>query len=207
MLLERSLYLLCAICFGLIAFSSIAAEEEPPKDTLVFSEQFENIADNSWTNLEFPNDSQPPGLYYVELTELAGTVGCWGSRNNPYPDGPEEELLIAWRDDKLMEGNEDSDFRLQYRPDRGAWTELIVVAPQGVINDTWFPFGLQDAAESIGQTFIAPDEFTGVGLNTPTWNTNTSGCTMSLYSAEGEIRAVEPDNKLAVKWGEIRAMR
>jgi len=207
MLTKRLSCLFIVAFLSLIDLSSIAAEEEPPKNTLVFSEQFENVIDNSWTNLEFSNDSQPPGLYYIELTELSGTVGCWGSKENPYPDGPEEELLIAWKDNKPMLGNTDSDFRLQYRLPSGVWVELIVIAPQGAIIDTWFPFGLQEASESIGQTFIVPEEFTGVGLNTPTWTTNDSGCTISLYSAESERISVDPDSKIAVEWGRIKAIR
>jgi hypothetical protein len=187
-----------------MAFLNMAADEEPPTTTLVFSQVFENVADNSWSNLEFPNDEQPPGLYYIELLELNGTIGCWGSKKNPYEDGPDDELLIAWRDRLPMEGNEDSDFRLQYRPTKSTWVELIVIAPQGVIIDDWFPFGLQEAQESIGQTFIAPEEFTGVGLQTPTWNSNNSGCTISLYSAEGEVRAVRPGGKIAVEWGKVK---
>jgi hypothetical protein len=171
--------------FGFFQTCSFAADEEPPKNRLVFSKKFENIVDNSWSNLEFPEDEQPPGLYYIELTELEGTVGCWGSQNNPYEDGPNGELLIAWRDGEPMEGNTDSDFRLRYRPTMNAWVELIVIAPQGAIGNDWYPFGLQDATESIGQTFIAPEKFTGVGLQTPTWVTNNSGCTISLYAAEG----------------------
>ncbi|MCP4263207.1 MAG: hypothetical protein GY774_37715, partial [Planctomycetes bacterium] len=184
----RKLMLICmvlVVVFGFFQTCSFAANEEPPKNRLVFSKKFENIGDNSWSNLEFPEDEQPPGLYYIELTELEGTVGCWGSKMNPYEDGPNGELLIAWRDGEPMEGNTDSDFRLQYFPTESAWVELIVIAPQGAIGDDWNPFGLQDAEESIGQTFIAPEKFTGVGLQTPTWVTNNSGCTISLYSAEG----------------------
>ncbi len=184
----RKLMLICMALiavFGFFQTCSFAANEEPPKNRLVFSKKFENIGDNSWSNLEFPEDEQPPGLYYIELTELEGTVGCWGSKKNPYEDGPNGELLIAWRDGEPMEGNTDSDFRLQYRPTMNAWVEFIVIAPQGAIGDDWNPFALQDAKESIGQTFIAPEKFTGVGLQTPTWVTNNSGCTISLYSAEG----------------------
>ena len=203
--LKRVVCLFSVFCSVLIAFSSFGAKEEPPKNTLVFSKKFENVADNSWSNLEFPKDPQPPGLYYIELNELNGTVGCWGSKKDPYPDGPNDELLIAWRDGEPMEGNKDSDFKLQYRPTRGGWLELIVIPGKGVIDDSWFPFGLQEAQESIGQTFIAPQEFTGVGLQTPTWVTNNSGCTISLYSAEGEVRAVKPGGKIAVEWGKVKA--
>jgi len=184
----RKLMLICMVLiavFGFFQTCSYAADEEPPKNKLVFSKKFENIGDNSWSNIEFPENEQPPGLYYIELTELEGTVGCWGSKMNPYEDSPNGELLIAWRDGEPMEGNTDSDFRLQYLPTTNAWVELIVIAPQGAIGDDWNPFGLQDATESIGQTFIAPEKFTGVGLHTPTWVTNNSGCTISLYSAEG----------------------
>ncbi|MFC1718294.1 hypothetical protein ACFL6S_31855 [Candidatus Poribacteria bacterium] len=204
MLLRRLFCLLFVICFSLIALHTFAAEDEPPKNTLIFSLVFEKVADNSWSNLEFPKEEQPPGLYYIELTEVDGTMGCWGSKQNPYEDGPNGELLIAWQDGGPMGGNEESDFRLQYRPTNGVWTELIVIAPQGAIGDNWFPFGLQDAQESIGQTFIAPEEFTGVGLQTPTWNTATSGSTISLYSAEEERQAVEPGGKLTIEWGKVK---
>ena len=184
----KKLMLICmalVAVFGPFQTCAFAADEEPPKNVLVFSKRFENIADNSWSNLEFPENEQPPGLYYIELTGLEGTVGCWGSQNNPYEDGPNGELLIAWRDGEPMEGNTDSDFRLQYSPTNSEWVELIVIAPQGAIGNNWNPFGLQDAEESMGQTFIAPEKFTGVGLQTPTWVTNNSGCTISLYSAMG----------------------
>jgi hypothetical protein len=204
-LLKRILCLICVFCFSLIALSAFSAKEEPPKNTLVFSQVFENVVDNSWSNMEFPKDEQPPGLYYVELTELVNTVGCWGSKLDPYEDGPNDELLIAWRDGEPMEGNKNCDFRLQYRPTKANWVELIVIAPQGAIGDNWNPFGLQEAQESIGQTFIAPLEFTGVGLQTPTWVTDNSGFTMSLYSAEEEDQAVEAVDKAAVEWGRIKA--
>lgn len=203
MLLKRWFCLLCLVCFSLMAFSSFA-KDEPPKERLVFSHVFENIVDNSFSNLEFPKDEQPPGLYYMELSELNGTVGCWGSKKNPYEDGPNGELLVAWRDELLMEGNKDNDFKLQYRPTKRNWVELIIIPGKGVIDDEWFPFGLQEAQESIGQTFIAPEEFTGVGLQTPTWSTNNSGCTISLYTAEEEKQAVEHVGKLAVEWGRIK---
>jgi len=204
-LLKRTLCLLCVFCFSLITLSAFSAKDEPPKNTLVFSQVFEDVADNSWSNMEFPKDEQPPGLYYIELTELVNTIGCWGSKMDPYEDGPNGELLIAWRDGEPMEGIDSCDFRLQYRPTNANWVELIVVAPQGAIGDSWFPFGLVEAQESIGQTFIAPLEFTGVGLQTPTWVTANSGCTMSLYSAEEEDQAVEPGDKAAVEWGRIKA--
>jgi hypothetical protein len=202
-MIKKWFYFSLIILLAYVSIPSFAAKEEPPKNTLVFSQIFENIADNSWTNLEFPKDPQPSGLYYIELTELIGTVGCWGSKMNPYEDGPDGELLIAWRDGEPLEDKE-ADFRLQYRPVRGAWIELIVVAPQGAIGDTWFPFGLQEAQESIGQTFIAPQNFDGVGLQTPTWVTNNSGCTVLLYSAEGEKIAVEFGGKLPLTWGAMK---
>ncbi|UCH32571.1 MAG: hypothetical protein JSV05_04105, partial [Candidatus Bathyarchaeota archaeon] len=52
---------LIAVC-GFFQNGSFAANEEPPKNRLVFSKKFENIVDNSWSNLEFPEDEQPPGL-------------------------------------------------------------------------------------------------------------------------------------------------
>lgn len=83
-LLRRAFCLLCVFCFSLITLSAFSAKEEPPKNTLVFALVFENVVDNSWSNLEFPDDEQPPGLYYIELTELVGTIGCWGSKKDEF---------------------------------------------------------------------------------------------------------------------------
>jgi len=204
MLFRKSLFLFSIVFFVLIAFSSSAKDAEPPKNVLLFSTELEDIIDNGWSNLEFLDDEQPPGLYYVELTELVGTVGCWGSKKNPYENGTNGELLIAWRDGQPMEDNEENDFRLQYLSIKGDWVELIVIEHLGVINENWNPFGLQEAQESIGQTFIVPEEFIGVGLQTPTWASGNSGCTMTLYAAEEKMEAVQPGNKLAVQWGRVK---
>jgi len=205
MLLKRLLFLTVIICFAVIAMPVFSANPTPPRNTLVFSLVFKNVADNSWSNLEFPKNIQPAGLYYIELTELVGTIGCWGSKKDPYPDGPNKEVLTSWKDDEPAESGK-ADLRLQYRPTKlNNWLELIVIAPQGAIGDTWYPFGLQEAKSSIGQTFLALDSFDGVGLQTPTWNTATSGCTITLYSAEGGKQPVESGGKLSAKWGEIKA--
>jgi hypothetical protein len=200
MLVKKLLCLAVVICFAVVAVPAFSANPTPPKNTLVF----EKVADNSWSNLEFPKNIQPAGLYYIEMTELVITIGCWGSKKDPYPDGPNKEVLTGWRDDEPLESGK-ADFRLQYRPTKlNNWLELIVIAPQGAIGDTWFPFGLQEAKKSIGQTFLALESFDGVGLQTPTWNTANSGCTMTLYSAEGKKQPVESVGKFSAKWGEIK---
>ena len=205
MLIKRVFCLMVIICLVGLAIPAFSANPEPPKNTLVFTQDFQNIPDNSWTNLDFPKNVQLAGLYYIELSNLNGTVGCWGSKKDPYPDGPNKEVLTAWKDDDPEEGGK-ADLRLQYRPTKlNNWLELIVIAPQGAIGDTWNPFGLQEAKKSIGQTFLALDSFDGVGLQTPTWNTATSGCTITLYSAEGKKFPVESAGKLSAKWCEIKA--
>ena len=186
-----------------LAIPAFSANPEPPKNTLVFTQDFQNIPDNGWTNLDFPKNVQLAGLYYIELSNLNGTVGCWGSKKDPYSDGPNKEVLTAWQDEVPLEGGK-ADFKLQYRLKSGAWVELIAIAAQGVISDIWNPFGLQSAKKTIGQTFLALDSFTGVGLSTPTWNTANSGCTVTLYSAEGKNQPVESPGKLATRWGEIK---
>lgn len=204
MLIKNSLLSISLVCLISLAFSSFAANPEPPKNTLIITQEFKNIVDNSWTNLEFPKDPQPPGLYYMELIEVSGSVGCWGSKKNPYEDGPNKELLTAWQDGvPLEDGN--ADFRLQYRLAVGNnWVELIEIAPQGAILDTWNPFPLHNAKESIGQTFLALKDFVGVGLATPTWNTANSGCTATLYSSAGQKMSVNEDDKVAIQWGKIK---
>ena len=194
------LWLVVILCLVELSLPSFSANPEPPRNTLIITQEFKNVVDNSWSNLDFPKNVQPPGLYYIELSDLVGTVGCWGSKKDPYPDGPNKEVLTAWRDDVPLESGK-ADFRLQYRLSKtNVWVELIVIAPQAAIMDTWFPFGLQEAKKNIGQTFLALDSFTGIGLQTPTWNTANSGCTITLYSAEGKKYTVESLGKLSTKW-------
>ena len=69
-LLKRTFCLFCVLCFSLITLSAFSAGEEPPKNTLVFSQVFENVADNSWSNMEFPRDEQPPGLRWGMSVEV-----------------------------------------------------------------------------------------------------------------------------------------
>ncbi len=204
MFVKKIACLAVMICLVLVSKSVFPANPEPPRNTLVISQEFKNVVDNSWSNLDFPKNVQPAGLYYIELSDLVGTIGCWGSKKDPYPDGPNKELLTAWRDDVPLE-NGKADFRLQYRLSKtNVWVELITIAPQGAISDIWFPFGLQEAKKNIGQTFLALDSFTGVGLQTPTWNTANSGCTITLYSSEGKKFTVSLLGKLPTKWGEIK---
>lgn len=185
-------WMLATLLMVLLAVAAIAA---PPKEVEVASGVFENVADNGWTTLEF--DPQPPGEYYLEMSDLTGSnIGCWGAQADMYPDG------TAYQDGEALTG----DFRLQYTPTGGAPVELIVIEPQGAIGDNWYPFGLHDAQESIGQTFVAPEEFVAVAFQTPTWVTADSGCTLTLYSAAAEA-AAEPAGKLAATWGSIRAIR
>ena len=184
--------MLATLLIGLLAVAAIAA---PPKEVEVASGVFENVADNGWTTLEF--DPQPPGEYYLEMSDLIGaSVGCWGAQADKYPDG------TAYQDGEALTG----DFRLQYTPSGGTPVELVVIEPQGAIGDDWYPFGLHEAQESMGQTFIAPEEFVAVAFQTPTWVTADSGCTLTLYSASAEA-AAEPAGKLAATWGNIKSVR
>lgn len=204
MIIKKAGFLTFMVCLLAMPILSFSANPEPPRNTLVHTQEFKNVVDNSWSNLDFPKNVQPPGLYYIELSDLIGTIGCWGSKKDPYPDGPNKELLTAWRDNVPLE-NGKADFRLQYRLSKtNIWVELITIAPQGAISDIWFPFGLQEAKKNIGQTFLALDSFTGVGLQTPTWNTANSGCTITLYSAEGKKFAVNSIGKLSTKWAEMK---
>lgn len=204
MLPKRIFYISIIFCFCLMVSQTFAAPE-PPRNTLVASQVFENMVDNAWTNLEFPKNIQPAGLYYIELTEPIVSPGCWGSKKDPYPDGDNGEVLTAWKDNEPWEDGK-ADLKLQYRPGKaGAWVELIVIPAQAAILDIWWPFPVTDGKESIGQTFLALDEFSGVGLSTPTWSTANSGCTMTLYSASGEKFSVSAKGKLAIQWGNIKS--
>jgi len=189
MILRLSLLSVLLICF--FTFAVLAGS--PPKDVNIASKAFPNVADNSWTMLDF--SAQPPGEYYLEMTNLTGSnIGCWGAKADKYADG------TAYQDGQSITG----DLRMQYTPKGEAPVELVVVAPQGAIGDDWFPFGLQEAKESIGQTFKTPKEFVAVGFQAPTWNTANSGCTLTLYSA-AKPSAVKSIGKLTSSWGKLKS--
>jgi len=189
MILRASLLSVLLICF--LTFAVFA--DSPPKDIKIASNAFANVADNSWTTLEF--SSQPAGEYYLEMTDLTGSsIGCWGAIADKYPDG------TAYQDRQSIAG----DLRMQYTPTGEAPVDLVVIEPQGAIGDDWNPFGLQNANESIGQTFKTPKEFVAVAFQTPTWNTADSGCTLTLYSA-AKSSAVKPVGKLTSSWGKIKS--
>ncbi len=42
------------------------------------------VADNEWLNLSLPT-TQPPGIYYLEISKPAGRVGWWGERDARTP--------------------------------------------------------------------------------------------------------------------------
>lgn len=189
MILRTSILVILLVCFV-----SIAVSAAPPRDIKIAGKAFANVADNSWTMLDF--SAQPAGEYYLEMSKLTGTnIGCWGANADKYKDG------TAYQDGQPLTG----DFRMQYTPKGESPVELIVIQPQGAIGDDWFPFGLHEAKESIGQTFKAPKEFVAVGFQTPTWVTANSGCTLTLYSA-AKPSAVKSVGKLASKWGRMKSL-
>ena len=185
------LYRCALVLLTLSSLLSTAIAAAPPKDRKVTEKRFENIADNSWSNLEF--SAQQPGIYYVEMTNVKGKWGGWGCKNNKYPDG------TTWVDGK-SEAN--ADLRLQYRV-KGAWVELIKIKQLGVINDDWFPHNCFDNRKTLGQTFVAKEAFDGAGLHTPTWNTKDSQGTLTLY-AKSAGTAVKAKWKLATAWAQLR---
>ena len=109
------LYRSALILFSLFSLLSTVIAATPPKDRKVTDKRFENIADNSWSDLTF--SAQQPGTYYIEMTDIKGKWGGWGCKNNKYPDG------TMWIDGK-SEAN--SDLRLRYRVN-GDWVELIKI--------------------------------------------------------------------------------
>jgi len=162
-------FVLVIILVSIITVPIVLAKETPPKNRMVVQQEFKDIVDNSWSNLELEK-SESPGLYYIEITEVNGSWGAWGSKQEVYKDG------TAWQNESPLDK---SDLRLQYRLKGGVWKELIAIPPQGAIGDNWFPFE-GHGNDSLGQTFVAVEDFDGVGLQTPTWNTNTSDGILTL---------------------------
>ena len=146
------LYRSALILLALFSLLSTVIAAAPPKDRKVTDKRFENIADNSWSDLSF--SVQQPGTYYIEMTDIKGKWGGWGCRNNKYPDG------TMWIDGKSVAN---SDLRLRYRV-KGDWVELIKIKQLGVINDDWFPHNCFDNRKTLGQTFVAKEAFDGAGL-------------------------------------------
>ena len=200
---KRRMVIIVAILLIGITVSQITwAEKGPPKNKLILEKKFENIVDNSWSNLELDEPVQP-GLYYIEMTDVLGKWGCWGAKVDPYEDG------TAWQNERELPKG---DLRLKYRV-KSTWVELIKIQQLGVINDNWFPFAnhagmkVEDAKGnpvplvSIGQSFTALEKFDGVGLQTPTWNTNDSNGLLTLYA---EVLDVSALSKLATTWGSLK---
>jgi hypothetical protein len=101
MILRASLLSVLLICF----FTMVVFAAGPVKDTKIASKAFANVADNSWTMLDF--SAQKAGKYYLEMSSLTGSdIGCWGAKVDKYKDG------AAYQDDVALAG----DFRMQYTP-------------------------------------------------------------------------------------------
>ena len=69
----------------IITAHPVLAKEVPPKNRMVVKQEFKNVADNSWSNLEL-EQSEPSGLYYIKMTDVKGSWGSWGSKKDPYPE-------------------------------------------------------------------------------------------------------------------------
>ncbi len=72
------LYRSALILFSLFSLLSTVIAAAPPKDRKVTDKRFENIADNSWSDLTF--SAQQPGTYYIEMTDIKGKWGGWGCK-------------------------------------------------------------------------------------------------------------------------------
>ena len=82
---------------------------EGPDGEVIASRRLENVPDNSAQALTFP--LQPPGKYYLELSEPSGMIGWWGSPKDVYPGGeaytdgraiPERERAFTLRTVKAL---------------------------------------------------------------------------------------------------------
>ena len=201
---RRMVIIVAILLIGITVSQITLAKKWPPKNKLILEKKFENIVDNSWSNLELDEPVQP-GLYYIEMTDVLGKWGCWGAKVDPYEDG------TAWQNERELPK---CDLRLKYRV-KGTWVELIKIQQLGVINDNWFPFANHAGMKveddkgnpvplvSIGQSFIALERFDGVGLQTPTWHTNDSSGLLTLYA---EVLDVSALSKLATTWGSLKSV-
>lgn len=87
---------------------TLTLRREGPRGPVVVSNTYRNITDNAWIILEV--DSQPPGTYYLEISNPVGPVGWWTATQNPYADGS------AYVDGEPVPGHDRSllfDFRTE----------------------------------------------------------------------------------------------
>jgi hypothetical protein len=188
-------------------FISVAytVADGPPKDVEIADKTFKpgTVVDGHFSIMEF--DRQPakdrrgaPILYYLEMSEPTGvSIGAWGALHDPYPDGR------AYLDGKPYPDNGKGDLYLQYTPFGGpqGW---IIEKPGG-----GFAIALKHDKknhQTLGQTFIAPEEFKGLAFGTPTW-TVAGGFTLTLYRGllPGEQpQSVERNGKFAITWAGLK---
>lgn len=137
---------------------------------VVFSQRFTNIVDNQWLTLSLPG-SEPAGAYYLEMSDPFGRVGWWTNPNWNYSGGD------AYADGAQILGSDRSlrvneYIRPQFMPIGGG---------DDLLRDMLVPVQVTQGTE-LGQTIAADDQITAISVRVPTWNTTTSGVTVTVRS-------------------------
>ncbi len=189
----------------LLVFAAYTIADTPPKDVKIADKTFKagTVVDGHFSIMEF--DRQPakdprgtPILYYLEMSKPTGeSIGAWGALHDPYPDGR------AYLDGRPYPDNGKGDLYLQYTPSVGA--QGWILEKRGGA----FAVALKHDKknhQTLGQTFIAPEEFKGLAFGTPTWTT-AGGFTLTLY--RGLLPGEQPQNverggKLATTWANLK---
>jgi hypothetical protein len=190
--------------FVAYAFAQEAPVEGPPRDVKIADKTFKagTVVDGHFSIMEFKRQPAKdrrgdPIRYYLEMSKPTGaSIGAWGALHDPYPDG------MAYLDGKPYPPNNPGkgDLYLQYTPFGGAEGWIIEKPAAG------FAIALKHGKknhQTLGQTFIAPEEFKALAFGTPTW-TAAGGFTLTLYRAGEEQQSVEPNGKLATTWAHLK---
>ena len=64
---------------------TLSLRREGPGGELIARQSFQDVQDNSLLSLRF--NQQPPGSYYLEMSDSVGKMGWWSHRSDRYPDG------------------------------------------------------------------------------------------------------------------------
>lgn len=64
---------------------TLTLRREGPRGEVVASQVYRNVVDNAWIYMEI--ETQPPGTYYLEISDPVGSVGWWTANQDVYTGG------------------------------------------------------------------------------------------------------------------------
>jgi hypothetical protein len=147
------------------AAATLTLYRDGPGGVKVASQRFTNLHDNDWHRVAC-DPPQPPGRYYLELSEAQGTVGWWALASAPLAGGG--QALV----DRLPEVVGCRQIRLRLADGTGA----------GSLDNEDHDHAVRlEPGHTLGQSFEAAGPLASVAASLPTYNTTGAGATLTLY--------------------------